>query len=102
MRELLDEGYALRLNGHVLGRENLPENKKVIIWSSFVRNVELIANRLQDLGAVFIHGGVDAGTEDEEYSREGKIREFKNNPNCMVMVANPLRLVRELASTRYV
>ena len=54
-----------------------------------MKNVELIANRLQDLGAVFIHGGVDAGTEDEEYSREGKIREFKNNPNCMVMVANP-------------
>ena len=44
---------------------------------------------MEDLGAVFIHGGVDAGSEEEESSREGKIREFKNNPNCMVMVANP-------------
>ncbi len=90
LRELLDEGVCPKIEwACARARELASENKKVIIWSSFVRNVELIANRLQDLGAVFIHGGVDAGTEDEEYSREGKIREFKNNPNCMVMVANP-------------
>ena len=50
---------------------------------------EVISERLHDLGAVYIHGGVDAGSEDEEDSREWKINEFKNNPNCKVLVANP-------------
>lgn len=90
LRELLDEGICPKIEWACnRARELASQNKKVIIWSSFVRNVELIANRLADLGAVFIHGGVDAGSEDEEDSREGKINEFKNNPNCKVMVANP-------------
>ncbi len=90
LRELRNEGTCPKIEWACdRARELAAENKKVIIWSSFVQNVELIANRLEDLGAVFIHGGVDAGSEEEESSREGKIREFKNNPNCMVMVANP-------------
>lgn len=70
-------------------RELASEGKKVIIWSSFVQNVELLAMRLYDLGAVFIHGGVDAGDESEEDTREGKIKKFHDDPYCMVMVANP-------------
>ena len=65
------------------------EGKKVIIWSQFVENVELIAGRLKDLGADYIHGGVDAGNEDEDDTREWKIKEFHQNPNKMVLVANP-------------
>lgn len=65
------------------------EGKKVLIWSQFVENVELIASRLKDLGADFIHGGVDAGSEDEDDTREWKIKEFHTNPNKMVLVANP-------------
>jgi SNF2 family DNA or RNA helicase len=63
--------------------------KKVLIWSSFVRNVEVIAMRLRDLGAVFIHGGVDAGDEDDDDTREGKIRLFHDEDRVRVMVANP-------------
>jgi SNF2 family DNA or RNA helicase len=65
------------------------EGKKVLIWSTFVENVEHIANSLQDLGAVYIHGGVDAGDESDDETREGKIRLFHDDPNVMVMVANP-------------
>ncbi|TCW32375.1 DEAD/DEAH box helicase [Gulbenkiania mobilis] len=65
------------------------EGKKVLIWSSFVKNVEFLAEKLQDLGAVFIHGGVDAGDEDDDETREGKIRLFHDDPGVMVMVANP-------------
>ena len=62
---------------------------KVLIWSSFVRNVEYIAERLSDLGAVYIHGGVDAGDEEDDETREGKIKLFHDDPNVRVMVANP-------------
>lgn len=65
------------------------QGKKVLIWSTFVENVEHIASSLQDLGAVYIHGGVDAGDENDDETREGKIRLFHDDPNVMVMVANP-------------
>lgn len=70
-------------------RQLAKEGKKVIIWTSFVDNVELVAERLRDLGADFIHGGVDAGDEDDNDSREGKIKKFHDDPSCMVLVANP-------------
>jgi hypothetical protein len=65
------------------------EGKKVLIWTSFVNNVEDIAERLADLGAVYIHGGVDSGEADDLESREGKIKLFHDSPAVMVMVANP-------------
>lgn len=65
------------------------QGKKVIIWSQFVRNVEIISDRLKSIGADFIHGGVDAGSEEESDTREWKIKQFHENPGKMVLVANP-------------
>jgi SNF2 family DNA or RNA helicase len=65
------------------------DGKKVLIWSTFVENVESISERLSDLGADYIHGGVDAGSEEEEETREWKIKKFHENPKCFVLVANP-------------
>ena len=70
-------------------RELAADGKKVLIWSSFVQNVELIALRLSDLGAEYIHGGVDAGNENDSDTREGKIKRFHDDPACKVLVANP-------------
>lgn len=70
-------------------RELVAQGHKVLIWSSYVRNVEFIASRLADLGAVYIHGGVDAGDEEDDATREGKIKAFHDNKNVNVMVANP-------------
>lgn len=70
-------------------RELAAENRKVLIWSSFVQNVELIALRLSDLGAEYIHGKVDAGDENDSDTREGKIRRFHDDPACKVLIANP-------------
>ena len=65
------------------------QGRKVIIWSQFVKNVEIISDRLKHLGADFIHGGVDAGDEEENDTREWKIKQFHENPTKMVLVANP-------------
>lgn len=90
LAQVLSEGEGPKLE-HVLYRARTlaAEGHKVLIWSSFVRNVEYIANRLADIGAVFIHGGVDAGDEDDDDTREGRIRLFHDDPNIRVMVANP-------------
>lgn len=65
------------------------EGRKVLIWSSFVGNVEIISQRLADIGADYIHGGVEAGSEDEEDTREAKIYRFHNDEDAYVLVANP-------------
>lgn len=70
-------------------RELVAQGKKVLIWSSFIKNVELIATRLADLGADFIHGGVQAGDEEDDGTREQKIARFHADPHAMVLVANP-------------
>lgn len=70
-------------------RQLVNEGKKVLIWSSFVENVETISERLSDLGADYIHGGVDAGSEEEEETREWKIKKFHERPESMILVANP-------------
>ena len=55
----------------------------------FETNVEYLATTLQDLGAVYIHGGTDAGDESDEDTREGKIRLFHSDPSVMALIANP-------------
>lgn len=90
LRAVLAEGEGPKLH-YVMGRtrELADAGKKVLIWTSFVRNVEYIAERLSDLGAVFIHGGVDTGEEDDDETREGKIKLFHDDPTVKVLVANP-------------
>jgi SNF2 family DNA or RNA helicase len=87
---VLAEGEGPKLK-YVLkkARQLARSGEKVLIWSSFKRNVEYIAERLHDLGAVYIHGDVDAGDEDDDETREGKIKLFHKDPNVRVMVANP-------------
>lgn len=87
---VLAEGDGPKLN-YVLrrARELAGQGNKVLIWSSFVRNVEYLAEKLAPLGAVYIHGGVGAGTEEDVESREGKIRLFHEDENTKIMVANP-------------
>ncbi|WP_224483472.1 DEAD/DEAH box helicase [Robertkochia aurantiaca] len=90
LKETIEFGDSVKIDYAVSkARELSSQNKKVLIWSGFVQNVELIANRLTDLGAMYIHGGVEAGSDEDELTREWKIKEFHNNDNCRVLVANP-------------
>lgn len=90
LSEVLEEGDSPKLEFACERARQLAEGgRKVIIWSSFVENVEIIARRLQDLGADYIHGGVEAGSEEEEDTRERKIRVFHDDAYAMVLVANP-------------
>jgi SNF2 family DNA or RNA helicase len=87
---VLAEGDSPKLR-YVVGRTRqlAKAGKKVLIWSSFVENVEILAQRLTELGALFIHGGVDTGDEEDDDTREGKIRRFHFDPSVRVLIANP-------------
>lgn len=72
-----------------IARANAQKGEKTIIWSFFRHNVEYLAKyMLTDLDAEYIHGSVDTGSDEDLTTREGKIKKFKENPNCFVMVAN--------------
>ena len=87
---VLGEGDSPKVNLAIRrARQLASEGRKTIIWTSFRENVELIARRLIDLRAVFIHGSVVAGDEEDDDTREGRIRIFHDDPHCFVMVANP-------------
>ena len=72
-----------------LVRGAVAQGRKVLVWSIFVRNIEFLTQRFADLGAVSIHGGINTGDEMDPDVREGRIRLFKVDPECQVMVANP-------------
>lgn len=90
LREVLSEGQSTKI-AHACkrARELAGKDRKTIIWSCFVPNVELLASQLRDLGADFIHGGVEAGSEEDSDSREAKIRRFHDDKSSFVLVANP-------------
>ena len=71
-------------------RELAKEGKKTVIWSYFRNNIEHIGKYyLRDLNAVYIHGGIETGSEEEENTRKYNIKRFKDKKNnCMVLVAN--------------
>ncbi|MDF2540866.1 MAG: helicase domain protein [Herbinix sp.] len=90
LKNILSLGESPKLNYVCKKAHSLAKEKtKVLIWSNFVENVEIIANRLQDLNAVYIHGGVPSGSVNDVNTREYKIKKFLDDDNCFVMVANP-------------
>lgn len=64
--------------------------EKVVIWSSFVHNLEMLDRLFQDIPHVVVHGGIarDA-TEDQDDNREDRIETFKTDRDVKIMIANP-------------
>jgi SNF2 family DNA or RNA helicase len=85
---LLDEDSRKLEYAIMRARQLAVQGRKCIIWSSFVDNVEVIASRLADLGAEYIHGGVSVGSEDDD-TRERRIKQFHEDRSRFVLVANP-------------
>ncbi|UZE92466.1 MAG: DEAD/DEAH box helicase [Methanosarcinales archaeon] len=73
-----------------LVRERVSNKQKVIIWTSFVHNIEMLRKKLKDLSPICIYGDVPRDEdENAEYNRERLIREFKTSSKKYVLIANP-------------
>jgi SNF2 family DNA or RNA helicase len=57
--------------------------RKVIIWSTYVSNIEAMRTRLAAYGAVAIYGGVEAT------ARQDVAAQFQSDPDTRVLIANP-------------
>lgn len=90
-RSIVEEFDSPKINmACKLARDLAREGYRSVIWTSFTENVERIAAMLEDLVALFIHGGVDTGEADDPNTREGRIRLFHEEATgCRVLVANP-------------
>jgi SNF2 family DNA or RNA helicase len=62
---------------------------KVLLWTNFIANIDALAEMLAEFSPVVLHGSVDTGDIEDPDTREGRIRQFHNDPGCRVMVANP-------------
>ena len=72
-----------------LTNELVSKNEKVLIWTNFKMNIDLLKHELSHFDPVIIDGRVGAGEVDDIDSRKFNINKFKNDPNCKVFIANP-------------
>ncbi|MEU6715012.1 DEAD/DEAH box helicase [Nonomuraea sp. NPDC046802] len=72
-------------------REAAERNEKVLIWSSFVRNLKILGGHLKEFQPTMIHGGVppEDGAPQGVVTREAELHRFRNDPDCSVLLANP-------------
>jgi SNF2 family DNA or RNA helicase len=60
---------------------NAGRNRKTLVWSTFVRNIESLAPILQRFGPAAIHGGT--------LDRDAQLQRFRADPDCWVLISNP-------------
>lgn len=90
LRAVIAEGPSARIVKAVeLARELAAQGKKVLIWTIFTASLRLLARLLSDLNPAVINGETHLGSEDDETTRQGQIRQFRYDDKCMVMIANP-------------
>lgn len=73
-----------------LVREQVSNNHKVIIWTSFIHNIKMLRKKLEDFSPICIFGDVPRDEdENAEYNRERLIEDFKTSSTNNVLIANP-------------
>lgn len=65
--------------------------EKVLIWSSFVRNLKSLSRRLARFQPAIVHGGIpsDEMAPPEIITREREFERFRHDPKCSILLANP-------------
>ncbi|MFE7003860.1 DEAD/DEAH box helicase [Streptomyces griseus] len=65
--------------------------QKVLVWSTFVRNLKILRGFLAEYEPAVVHGGVPAadGASTGAVTREDEFDRFRNDPGCQVLLANP-------------
>lgn len=72
-----------------LVKENAEQGRKTLVWSNFVRNLELLKGMLSTYRPGLIHGRVPQVAPAGQVSRETEIARFRQDSECLVLLANP-------------
>jgi SNF2 family DNA or RNA helicase len=68
---------------------NHNSQNKVVVWTSFTRNIELLESIFKEFVPVSIYGDIPTGDDNDEKFREARIKKFNNDPTCRILIANP-------------
>jgi hypothetical protein len=65
--------------------------EKVLVWTTFVRNINSLARELKAFNPAIVHGGVPPvdSAPPGKLTREAELERFRNDPECSVLLANP-------------
>ncbi|MFI5819122.1 DEAD/DEAH box helicase [Streptomyces rishiriensis] len=71
--------------------EAAARGEKVLVWSTFVRNLKLLSGALKDFSPAVVHGGVRPadGASPGVLTRDAEFDRFRDDPDCHVLLANP-------------
>jgi SNF2 family DNA or RNA helicase len=71
-------------------REIINQGQKVILWTTFIFNIQMLQQLFADLEPLIVYGGIPKDeSEDIEFNREQQIRKFKESSNPELLIANP-------------
>jgi SNF2 family DNA or RNA helicase len=75
-------------------RSNAEQGRKTLVWSNFIRNIEFLERQLAIYKPAVVHGGVPSREEmvPGVRTREAELYRFRNDDECMVLIANPAAL----------
>lgn len=90
VKAAIQEGPSARiLKAIEMAREFARSGRKVLIWTIFTPAIEKLRHLLADLNPAVIYGATASGSENDERTREGNLKKFKEDSSCWVMIANP-------------
>jgi SNF2 family DNA or RNA helicase len=89
-----------------IAKDLLKKGEKVIIWTNFVHNVDMLKEQfLKDEKPLWIYGDVpkdeDSETERKQFNREKMIHDFKSDPNPRVLIATPASCAESISLHMY-
>jgi SNF2 family DNA or RNA helicase len=88
--QVIAEGPSTKMRAVAdLARTLARESRKTVIWTIFTDTIYQMQTMLADLNPVLLFGLVPSGEPTDPETREGRIRRFHEDPECMVMLANP-------------
>lgn len=72
-------------------RDLVEADRKVLVWTNFVRNLSTLNRMLAAYQPAVVHGGVpsEVSQPDAPHTREAEIARFRTDPDCGVLIANP-------------
>jgi SNF2 family DNA or RNA helicase len=73
-----------------LTKKLISEGRKVLLWTTFIHNIEMLSESLKELKYFTIHGAIPRDdTENEVFNREKEIQGFKTSKEPCLLIANP-------------
>jgi SNF2 family DNA or RNA helicase len=78
---------------------NRNQGRKTLVWSNFVRNLQLLERTFAALEPALVHGGVpsEITQPDAPRTREAEVQRFRTDPACWVLLANPAAMAEGIS-----